>query len=103
MLILKETAQSAKNRLFIHRCILAMVLSLEKKLLYIPELKFIQIQAQSGVNTGKYPVGTRLFGYPAINYLDYLKAYSVFKDLPQYVRRIEELEKLLAATKKESE
>ncbi len=43
----------------------------------------IEIQAQSGVHTGKYPEGTRLFGYPAINYMDYLKSYAVFKQLPE--------------------
>ena len=63
----------------------------------------IEIQAQSGVNTGKYPAGTRIFGYPAINYLDYLKAYAVFKQLPEYVKRIEDLEKQIASIKKESE
>ncbi len=63
----------------------------------------IEIQAQSGVHTGKYPEGARLFGYPAINYLDYLKAYAVFKQLPEYIKRIEDLEKQIATTKKESE
>jgi len=63
----------------------------------------IEIQAQSGVHTGKYPEGAKLFGYPAINYVDYLKAYAVFKQLPEYIKRIEELEKQIAEVKKESE
>jgi UDP-3-O-[3-hydroxymyristoyl] glucosamine N-acyltransferase len=62
----------------------------------------IEIQAQSGVHTGKYPAGTRLFGYPAIGYTDYIKSYAVFRHLPEYIRRIEELEKQLAALKKDS-
>lgn len=63
----------------------------------------IEIQAQSGVHTGKYPEGARLFGYPAFNYLDYLKAYTIFKHLPEYVKRIEDLENEIASIKKERE
>lgn len=62
----------------------------------------IEIQAQSGVHTGKFPEGSRLFGYPAINYNDYLKSYAVFKQLPEYMKRIAELEKQIAALKGES-
>jgi len=60
----------------------------------------IEIQAQSGVHTGKYPEGSRIFGYPAIQYMDYLKSYAVFKQLPEYTKRIEELEKQIAELKK---
>ena len=63
----------------------------------------IEIQAQSGVHSGKYPEGTRLFGYPAIQYNDYLKSYAVFKQLPAYMKRIEELEKQIAALKADSQ
>lgn len=63
----------------------------------------IEIQAQSGVHSGKYPEGTRLFGYPAIQYNDYLKSYAVFKQLPAYMKRIEELEKQIAALKTDSQ
>jgi len=63
----------------------------------------IEIQAQSGVHSGKYPAGTRLFGYPAIQYNDYLKSYAVFKQLPAYMKRIEELEKQIAALKADSQ
>ncbi len=62
----------------------------------------IEIQAQSGVHSGKYPEGTRLFGYPAIQYNDYLKSYAVFKQLPAYMKRIEELEKQIATLKADS-
>jgi UDP-3-O-[3-hydroxymyristoyl] glucosamine N-acyltransferase len=60
----------------------------------------IEIQAQSGVHTGKYPAGSRIFGYPAIPYTDYLKAYAVFRQLPEYMKRIEDLEKQIAELKK---
>jgi len=63
----------------------------------------IEIQAQSGVHSGKHPAGSRLFGYPAINYSDYLKAYTVFKQLPAYGKRIAELEKQIAALKRDSQ
>ncbi len=63
----------------------------------------IEIQAQSGVHSGKYPEGTKLFGYPAIQYNDYLKSYAVFKQLPAYMKRIEELEKQIAALKADSQ
>ncbi len=59
----------------------------------------IEIQAQSGVHSGKYPEGARLFGYPAINYNDYLKSYAVFRQLPDYKKKIEALEKEISALK----
>lgn len=61
----------------------------------------VEIQAQSGVHSGKYPAGSRIFGYPAIPYNDYLKSYAVFKQLPDYMKRIEELEKQIASLKGE--
>jgi len=63
----------------------------------------IEIQGQSGVHTGKFAAGSKLFGYPAFNYLHYLKSYAIFKQLPDYIKRIEELERKLAMTKKKSE
>lgn len=62
----------------------------------------IEIQAQSGVHTGKHPEGSRLFGYPAIPYNDYLKSYTIFKQLPDLLKRIDELEKQLSALKAKS-
>lgn len=61
-----------------------------------------EIQAQSGVHTGRFPAGSKLFGYPAFQYLDYLKSYALFKKLPFYIKKIEALEKQIAAFKKES-
>ncbi len=59
----------------------------------------IEIQAQSGVHSGKHPKGSKLFGYPAIRYNDYLKSYALFRQLPDYKKRIEELEKQISALK----
>ncbi len=63
----------------------------------------IQVQGQSGVHTGKFPEGSRLFGSPAFNYIEYLRSYYLFKQLPDYINRIKELEKQIAAFKKESQ
>lgn len=63
----------------------------------------IEIQGHSGVHTGKFPAGSRLFGFPAFNYNDYVKSYAIFKQLPAYIKRIEELEKQIADSKKESQ
>jgi UDP-3-O-[3-hydroxymyristoyl] glucosamine N-acyltransferase len=63
----------------------------------------IEIQAQSGVHSGKFPAGSRLFGYPAFNYSDYLKSYVIFKQLPEYIKKIEELEKQINTLKKGSQ
>jgi UDP-3-O-[3-hydroxymyristoyl] glucosamine N-acyltransferase len=60
----------------------------------------IEIQAQSGVHTSKYPEGSKLFGSPAITFTQYLKSYAVFKQLPDLIRKIEELEKRVDAAKK---
>jgi UDP-3-O-[3-hydroxymyristoyl] glucosamine N-acyltransferase len=62
----------------------------------------IEIQAQSGVHTGKYPEGSRIFGYPAIPYHDYLKSYAAFRQLPELLKKIGELEKQLSALKAKS-
>ncbi len=60
----------------------------------------IEIQAQSGVHTSKYPQGSKLFGSPAISFTQYLKSYAVFKQLPDLIRKIEELERKVDAGKK---
>ena len=63
----------------------------------------IEIQGQSGVHSGKFAEGSRIFGYPAIPYMDYLKSYAIFKQLPAYIKRLEQLEKQIAADKNESQ
>jgi UDP-3-O-[3-hydroxymyristoyl] glucosamine N-acyltransferase len=62
----------------------------------------IEVQAQSGVHSGKHQEGARLFGSPAIPYHDYLKSYAVFKQLPELLKKIDELEKQLSALKAKS-
>lgn len=60
----------------------------------------IVVQAQSGIHTGKYPVGSKLYGSPAIIFNDYLKSYSIFRKLPDLVKKIEDLEKKMDAANK---
>ncbi len=50
------------------------------------------VQAQSGI-TNDVQDNQRLFGSPAINYLNYQKSYICFKKLPEIVKRLEKLEK----------
>jgi len=57
----------------------------------------VQIQAQSGIATSVDTEGERLYGSPAIKYIDYLKAYSVFRKLPELQRKLNELEEELKA------
>ena len=59
----------------------------------------VQVQAQSGVNASIEHEGERMYGSPAIKYIDYLKSYSLFKQLPELQKRIVELEKLVSQLK----
>jgi UDP-3-O-[3-hydroxymyristoyl] glucosamine N-acyltransferase len=61
--------------------------------IYIPD--GTQIQAQSGVMSAKNEPNQKLFGSPAIGYNDYLRAYVVFKNLPDLENRIRIIEKSL--------
>lgn len=54
-----------------------------------------KIQAQSGVTKSVRKENQALYGYPAIDYKTYLKAYAAFKNLPSLVKKINELEKKL--------
>ena len=47
-----------------------------------------QIQAQSGITSSVKKPNTFLFGYPAINYKDYIRSYAVFKKLPELYKQI---------------
>ena len=60
----------------------------------------VQIQAQSGIATNVNTEDARLYGSPAIKYIDYLKSYSVFRKLPELQRKLNELEKELNALRK---
>ncbi|RLD21371.1 MAG: UDP-3-O-(3-hydroxymyristoyl)glucosamine N-acyltransferase [Bacteroidetes bacterium] len=57
----------------------------------------VQVQAQSGVAASIDKKGERLYGSPAIKYIDYLKSYSIFRKLPELQKRLNELEKELNA------
>jgi UDP-3-O-[3-hydroxymyristoyl] glucosamine N-acyltransferase len=52
-----------------------------------------KIQAQSGINKAVKEENTALFGSPALLYNDFLRANSVFKQLPELLKRVERLEK----------
>ncbi len=51
----------------------------------------VKIQAQSGVNTHVNDKDT-VYGSPAISYNDYLRSYVHFRNLPEIVKRINNLE-----------
>ena len=53
------------------------------------------IQAQSGVAGNVNQKGSKLYGSPAIDYQQYLKAFAYFKKLPEIVHSIRELERRL--------
>ena len=61
----------------------------------------LEVQAQSGIQSDKHPAGTRLFGSPAIEYQSYLRAYAAFRRMPDYIRRLEALERTLSTNKNE--
>ncbi len=52
-----------------------------------------KIQAQSGVSRKILKEGTAVYGSPAIPYSDYLRAYAVFKNLPELAKKVSDLEK----------
>jgi UDP-3-O-[3-hydroxymyristoyl] glucosamine N-acyltransferase len=51
-----------------------------------------QIQGQSGVAASITVKNQKWYGYPAISYFKYLRAFSVFKILPNLLKRIQDLE-----------
>lgn len=53
----------------------------------------VKIQAQSGVAASIKKEGSKVYGYPALPYQDYLRSYALFRQLPQLEKRIRELEK----------
>lgn len=60
----------------------------------------VQVQAQSGVAGSVKNKGEKLYGSPAMKYIDYLKSYSVFKNLPELQKKVNELEQFLEELKK---
>lgn len=55
--------------------------------------KNLMIQAGSKIGKNVTEDGTKLYGYPAIDYVQYLRAYNVYKRLPELLKRLETLEK----------
>ena len=53
------------------------------------------IQAQSGVAGNVSKPNQKLYGYPAIDYQQYLRAYAYFKRLPEIIQTIRSLEQKL--------
>lgn len=51
-----------------------------------------KIQAQSGVGSSILVKNKKWYGFPAISYYKYLRAFSIFKILPTLLSRIESLE-----------
>lgn len=52
-----------------------------------------EIQAQSGIASSVTKKGSRLFGYPAIDYVQYLRSFTIFKKLPALWNKLLDLEK----------
>lgn len=53
-----------------------------------------RVQAQSGIASSVKKPNQALFGAPAIDYNDYIRAYIVFKRLPELQKRVDQLERL---------
>ena len=53
-----------------------------------------RIQAQSGIAANINEANTAWYGSPAIPYSNYLRAYAVFKQLPDLLKRLTQLEKM---------
>ena len=53
------------------------------------------IQAKSGISGDVTQSGRKLYGYPALDYQNYLKSYAYFKNLDKLVDKIRNLEKEL--------
>ncbi len=66
---------------------------------HIQIAKGTKIQAQSGVARSIKKESTALYGSPALEYSNYLKAYAVFKSLPELSK---ELSPIIRAFKKEN-
>lgn len=54
------------------------------------------VQAQSGVAASIKKENTAVYGSPALGYSEYLRAYAVFKKLPELYRKINALERRMA-------
>jgi len=59
-----------------------------------------KIQAQSGVTKSIRKTDQAIYGSPAIDYSNYLRSFAAFKNLPDLVKKVRELEKELKDLKK---
>ncbi len=55
-----------------------------------------RVQGKSGVASNVKEPNQALFGYPAIEYHQFIRAYTIFKQLPDLAKRLYELEKRAA-------
>jgi len=58
-----------------------------------------QFQGKSGVGKSIKKEGGKYYGYPAIDFIKYIKSYSVFKILPDLEKKVKALEKELEKLK----
>jgi UDP-3-O-[3-hydroxymyristoyl] glucosamine N-acyltransferase len=58
-----------------------------------------QFQGKSGVSHSIKKPGGKYYGYPAINFKDYIRSFAVFKVLPKLEKRVRDLEKSLENNK----
>ena len=56
----------------------------------------VKVQAQSGVAAEIKTPNVAVYGSPAIPYRDYLKSYAIFRQLPELLKKIQDLERKLA-------
>jgi len=61
-----------------------------------------QIQGKSGVASSIKEKHQKWYGYPAISFYQYLKSYAVFKKLPEVMKELRELRRLVDKTGKET-
>jgi len=54
-----------------------------------------KIQGQSGMIKSVKKPDTSWYGYPAIDYSNYMRSFAAFKNLPDLLKRVKELEKQL--------
>jgi UDP-3-O-[3-hydroxymyristoyl] glucosamine N-acyltransferase len=59
----------------------------------------VQVQAQSGVAGSVTARGEKVYGSPALPYRNYLQSYTIFRELPALLKRIEALEQEINALK----
>jgi UDP-3-O-[3-hydroxymyristoyl] glucosamine N-acyltransferase len=76
------------------RCLIGGQVGIAGHIIIADESEF---QAQSGVASSIVDSGKKWFGYPAIEYMKYIRSYSAFKKLPQLMKTIFQLEKKVKA------